>query len=221
MGSPALRNCIGVNAPVPYASMFCGAETGSRKPKQIRNCMITTNPRPPSAAFGMDAAKAMNTGIRALESAVAEAKPRWMRIVKAPMTAISATIGSSARPSAVKVRFESHAAAPVLSSSEPSEMPTANTTSVPQLTSFSTVFHENTPTRGSRRKATAARVTVVASTGCRTPWVAHAVTRRTATTVRRISLPVIGPRAARSRWTTSRPPTMRSVSGLMAQRITK
>ena len=64
-----------MNVPVPYASMFCGALTGSKKPKQITNCCIRTNPNDESPMLSV-VVNAINTGIKADASDVALANPR-------------------------------------------------------------------------------------------------------------------------------------------------
>ena len=135
----------------------------------------------------------MYTGISAEDSAVAEAKPKWMITVNAPTKMMVASSGMESSPIAPKVFCDSQPAAPVFSSSVPSEMPTAKTTSVPQLMRFSAFFHVNTPTRGSSRKPIATRVIVEESTGWRKPSVDQKNSSAMETTINRISGPVMGP----------------------------
>lgn len=75
--------------------------------------------------------------------------------------------------------------------------------------------------RGSSMTPMAHSVTVVASMSCSEPWVDQKVSRMTATAARRFSAPVMGPSSVRDFWTISRPPSRRSISGLMVARITK
>lgn len=74
-GIPDFKKSLTVNVPVPYASIFCGADTGNRNPKLITNCCINTNPT--ALSFNPNVlVSAINTGISALDKLVALANPK-------------------------------------------------------------------------------------------------------------------------------------------------
>lgn len=76
IGRPDFKRSFVVKAPVPYASIFWGALTGSKKPKQTTNCWINTRPGPLNEVGCMETTKAITIGIKAEAKLVALANPK-------------------------------------------------------------------------------------------------------------------------------------------------
>ena len=181
---------------------------------------MTTKPMPPLGTSSV-AAKAIKTGMSAEASDVAEAKPKWMRILNSDTSAIVARIGSESSPINPKVFSDSHVAAPVSSRNEPREIPMAKTMRVPQLTDFCASGQVNTPIFGNSIRATATAVMTAELIGCSSPSVAQKKSRRRENPMSLFSSSEVGPRSSSCLAMSSFHPSMRSVSGLMTARMMK
>ena len=73
IGIPVFKKSLTVNVSVPYASIDCGELTGSKKPKLITKCCMSTKAIDCSPKSNVVVSE-MNTGINAEAKLVALAK---------------------------------------------------------------------------------------------------------------------------------------------------
>ena len=111
--------------------MFCGAFTGSIKPKLTTYCVMPTTLTPGVLSC---CSTEIIIGIMADARPVALANPMWMTIRKTVIIASTIKVVELSSAKIETIWLASQVAAFVESSALPSEIPTPNSTTVPQLT---------------------------------------------------------------------------------------
>src|SRR6266702_2211857 len=135
--------------------MFCGAFTTRMKPKLTTNCSSMVIPTMLMPGVATPCSAAMTIGIMADASAVALAKPRWIKVRNRLSTARTNSAAASLRPNWTTARSASHEAPLVCSNAVPTLMPIPNSTIVPQGILGCASFQFMIPMPGKNISATA------------------------------------------------------------------
>ena len=152
-------------------------------------------------------------GMIAEASPVALAKPMWITIKNIAIMASTTSVVEFSSAKIVTIWLASHVAALVESSAEPSEMPTPNSTTVPQLILCTVSSQCITPIFGSIKRVIATMVLVEVSILCTTFSVVQKNKRQTEITRSFSSSALILPISFKRRVTVACPPSISSISG--------
>ena len=193
--------------------MFCGAFTGSIKPKLTTYCKIIVMPTTLTPGVLSCCSTEIIIGIMADARPVALAKPMWMTIRKTVIIASTIKVVELSSAKIETIWLASQVAAFVESSALPSEIPTPNSTTVPQLILFTVSFQCITPILGSIKSVIATMVLVEVSMLCKTFSVVQKNSRHSEITKSFNSSALILPISFSRRVTVACPPAISSISG--------